>query len=132
MSTLTIAAPRMCRAHHRVVTSGRGTGETDSPRWRLTRRGRLVLSLGSLLVAGLVASSSLIGGAVTATANPVAGQAPAGWVTYVVQPGDTLWGLASQAAGGGDPRHLVAEIREANALPDSALRVGQPLVLPVG
>lgn len=50
---------------------------------------------------------------------------PAGWALYVVQPGDTLAGLAAQAG------LTVAELQAANCLAGGPLLLGQPLFLPV-
>ena len=48
---------------------------------------------------------------------------------YVVQPGDTLWDIASGRYAG-DPREAIWEIKERNGLRTSALRPGAVLVLP--
>jgi hypothetical protein len=59
-------------------------------------------------------------------ADPVALQ------RYRVEAGDTLWAIARQQVGPvGDPRPVVADIREANGLATSALDVGDVLVVPV-
>ena len=50
---------------------------------------------------------------------------------YVVQPGDTLWSIAS-ARYAGDPREGVWKLRERNHLPGSIVRPGQRWVLPAG
>ena len=47
---------------------------------------------------------------------------------YVVQPYDTLWSIA--AAGYGDPREGVWEIRERNGLKGATIVPGQVLLLP--
>jgi LysM repeat protein len=50
---------------------------------------------------------------------------------YRVRSGDTLWAIARREVGPeGDPRPLIADIREANGLATSALRPGQVLSLP--
>lgn len=49
---------------------------------------------------------------------------------YVVQPGDTVWAIAADEAGGGDPRPLVDAIVQANDV-GSELMPGQLLVIPV-
>ena len=56
-------------------------------------------------------------------------EATSGDPTYVVQPGDTLWGIATVHYAG-DPREAVWRVREANALPTVTLRPGQRLTLP--
>jgi nucleoid-associated protein YgaU len=48
---------------------------------------------------------------------------------YVVQPGDTLWELATERYAG-DPREGVWRIKERNGLRTSALTPGAVLVLP--
>jgi nucleoid-associated protein YgaU len=51
--------------------------------------------------------------------------------TVVVQPGQTLWDIAVEAAPGTDPRQVVAAIMELNDLADpGAIRAGQPLYVP--
>ena len=53
-------------------------------------------------------------------------------IAVTVQPGDTLWGIAAEIDPGADPRALIAEIREVNALAQSGLTPGQVLVVPAG
>ena len=48
---------------------------------------------------------------------------------YVVQPGDTLWTIASQRYDG-DPRQAVWRIKELNGLASSSLAPGLVLRLP--
>lgn len=55
---------------------------------------------------------------------PVAGQ------RYVVQPGDTLWSIATEIAPDDDPRAVVDALREANGGPE--LEVGDELILARG
>ena len=54
-------------------------------------------------------------------ARPVAGQ------EYVVQPGDTLWSIATEIAPDRDPRAVVDALRDANGGP--ALEVGDRLTI---
>lgn len=99
---------------------------------RLTRRGRLVMVITFALVTtavvfalGLVpsqASTAVSGGAPSGQRVPVA--------SVVVQPGDTLWSIATRVAPGTDPRVTVQRIIDRNALPDAAIEAGQVLVLP--
>jgi hypothetical protein len=51
-----------------------------------------------------------------------------GAVTYVVQPGDTLWGIARSLQPDGDVRALVGRLARANG--GAELSVGEQLVLP--
>jgi Tfp pilus assembly protein FimV len=55
---------------------------------------------------------------------------PARRVTYVVEPGDTLWSIARRVAPGHDPRPVVDALEEANDL-HGGLQAGQELSVPV-
>ena len=104
---------------------------------RLTRRGRLVVTLFFLAVAlaaltlfsGYSAATDGAGsGAVSAT-NAV--EAGATTRTVEVREGDTLWVIADRIAGPGEIREVVHEIRELNRMPDVALVEGQRIAVPV-
>ena len=88
---------------------------------RITRRGRLVILALALLVVLMPGAWRAM--AVAQTEGPAT-------VTVTVQPGDTLWAIASSVDPGADPRALIAEIREANALTDAGLVPGQVLQVP--
>ncbi|MBI3429440.1 MAG: LysM peptidoglycan-binding domain-containing protein [Actinobacteria bacterium] len=93
---------------------------------RLNRRGRLarflvVLSLMVVLGAGF----SMKAGAGNALSH-----APTSYVTVVVAPGETLWSIASDAAGSGDVRAMVDEIMSANSLTLPDVAAGQVLRVP--
>jgi hypothetical protein len=51
-------------------------------------------------------------------------------VAYRVEPGDSLWGLASNLELDRDVRAVVAEIADINGLGSSVIRPGQVLMLP--
>jgi hypothetical protein len=89
---------------------------------RLTRRGRAVVLVFFLLLAGL-------GLALAATASRAADparEAP----TAEVRPGDSLWSIAERYVPGRDPVAAVEEIRELNGLTDYTVHAGQQIVLP--
>ena len=93
---------------------------------RLNRRGRLarflvVLSLMVLLGAGFT---------MKAGAGDALSHAPVSYVTVVVAPGETLWSIASDAAGSGDVRAMVDEIISANSLTVPDVAAGQVLRVP--
>lgn len=74
---------------------------------------------------GLMGPWGSSAGATTAQAQG----APTARVT--VAQGRTLWQIARSIAPTTDPRITVERIRELNGLPDSAIRAGQELVIPV-
>jgi hypothetical protein len=99
------------------------TGETG--RMRLTRRGRAVARvLAIVLVVGvfLLVAPGLARGDGPDRAAPR--------VTYVVEPGDTLWSIARRVAPGRDPRPVVDGLIRDNDVRDG-LRAGQELSIPV-
>src|SRR5205085_1148315 len=91
---------------------------------RLTRRGRLLVLFALVVVAfgafSLARTSSQAG---TGRSRPAAH-----YVT--VEPGQTLWQIASSVAPADDPRDTVDRIRDLNGLATTVLRAGQRLVVP--
>ena len=79
---------------------------------------RLVL-LGAALLALLLVPLGV--------ARPPGGAAPE--ASYVVRPGDTLWGIAVERYDG-DPREAVWRMRDRNDLGPGTLMTGQVIVLP--
>ncbi|MDH4159073.1 MAG: LysM peptidoglycan-binding domain-containing protein [Actinomycetota bacterium] len=98
---------------------------------RLTRRGRLVLvaALVAVLVAVLAVASAWTAGSARAGDAGSAGVAPVA-VTWVVQPGETMWQVAEAVVPTADPRETIARIVELNGLPDASVTVGQTLLVP--
>ncbi|MHA7263382.1 LysM peptidoglycan-binding domain-containing protein [Arthrobacter sp. TMN-37] len=104
--------------------------DTDLPRLRLTRRGRVLL-VGVPLVL-LAASLVLLAASMTAPAKAGSDTAqPADTVSVNVAPGETLWSLAGEFAPDRDPRDVVSEIVELNGLGSSTVQAGQIVALPV-
>ena len=58
------------------------------------------------------------------------GSADRGYATVVVEPGDTLWSIASVHYPGDDVRVRVQDIEAANGLQGPIIEVGQSLKLP--
>lgn len=93
--------------------------------WRATRTGgyhrlrRLALVLGVVALA----SAGLAVGA-HGSSNPA-------YTTVVVQPGDTLWSIASEHYPADDVRVRVEDIEQANGLHGPGIEAGQTLRLPV-
>ncbi|MFC7545497.1 LysM peptidoglycan-binding domain-containing protein [Plantactinospora sp. GCM10030261] len=98
--------------------------DVQPPPLRLTRRGRIVLIVGVLILLGAVI-------AVLAPASQAAD--PAGTShTTVVRPGDTLWSVAERQLPDHDTYLVIAEIRRLNGLDGYTIYAGQELVLPAG
>jgi nucleoid-associated protein YgaU len=108
-------------------------GSTHAPRrrrparggFRLTRRARLLATV--LTLAAGVAIGSWLGPLIAGGDGDLR---LAGVQSVVVQPGDTLWSIAADAAGTGDVRVVVDRIQELNGLHDTVLIPGQILELP--
>lgn len=102
----------------------------STARLRLTRRGRMVLgALATVLVAGLLA-----GVAALSAPQALASDARSGGQQFqyaVMQPGESLWSLATELDSTADPRDLVAEIVQLNQLSGSDVQAGQPLAVPL-
>jgi LysM domain len=101
---------------------------------RLTRRGRVVV--GGLAVAVAVAvafllSLTLAGGAL-ASSHGAAGAGYRGMHRVVVEPGQTLWSIATAAAPSADPRQVVAQIMSVNSLSGAGIYAGEQLWVPAG
>ena len=93
---------------------------------RLTRRGRLVLT--TLFLGLVLAVLTAFGAHSAATSEP---GAPVPTRVVQVQPGDTLWDIASEVAAPGEVRDMIHRIEELNALPGAELKVGQKISVPV-
>ena len=92
--------------------------------WRATRTGGFRQVRRAALVLGAVVMFSL-GLAVAARGGP-----PPAETTVVVQPGDTLWSIASEHYPADDVRVRVDDIEQANGLAGPTIQVGQTLRLP--
>lgn len=117
------AAPRVRPA--RVARPARAV--SPAPSVRLTRRGRLVVTI---LFLGLMLAAFTVFGA-TSAATGEAGE-PVPTRTVQVGEGDTLWMIAADVAAPGEVREMVHRIEELNALSGPGLYVGQRIAVPVG
>jgi hypothetical protein len=95
---------------------------------RLTRRGRVVVLLLGVVLA--LAAGVFLGAGSVATEHP---GTPAPTAIVMVGAGDTLWGIAADAAaatGEDDVRAMVARIERLNALESAMVLSGQRLRVP--
>ncbi len=90
---------------------------------RLTRRGRLVVFVGSLLL--------ILGLAFGFGARSAATDEPEQTRVITVGDGDTLWQIAGDIAPAGEVRDMVAHIQQLNGMDTGGLQAGQKLVVPV-
>lgn len=98
-------------------------------RIRITRRGRIVLgTLITVLVLSLLGVAAMFG-ATRAVASNEAGGADFGYV--IVQPGESLWSVATSLDSSADPRDVIAEIIRLNQLEGSEVQAGQPIAVPL-
>lgn len=119
----------LARGAHESVSVAGASFEGGAAKLRLTHRGRVVFGgLATVLVAGLLAFLAAIG-APQAVASDVEGGQQFHYV--VVQPGSSLWELATELDSSADPRDLVAEIVQLNQLDGSGVIAGQPLAVPL-
>jgi hypothetical protein len=100
---------------------------------RLTRRGRLVITWFAIVVSA--AAVALIwlaaaGGAAASDRGLPARSAYQGLTRVVVQPGQTLWSIGSAAEPSADPRLVIQQIVQANALGGATIHAGQQLWVP--
>jgi hypothetical protein len=99
---------------------------------RLTRRGRLVVGVLAVLLAtvALTVIATAAAGRAQASNHGRDGAGYRGMHQIVVQPGETLWTIASQAEPSADPRQVIAEIMTANSMTSTVVQAGQLLWVP--
>ncbi len=105
-------------------------------RLRLTRRGRVVVGT-AVAVAALTAAGLLwliLAGQARAASHTQPALATAGraLTRVVVRPGQTLYSIALAADPTADPRVIIREIVDQNALASTSIQVGQVLWVPRG
>jgi nucleoid-associated protein YgaU len=121
--TMAIAAPFPA-----VRSAARPARRSANAKLRLTRRGRIVLMLGSTMFLFLAVLAS---GRISADAGTAIGDQGAANGVVVVQAGESLWQIAKAVAPQADPRETVSLIRDLNGLGDSTLVAGQSIIVPI-
>ena len=125
-TTTTMPYPTLALAPVRVVRPVRTSAPQSAGQLRLTRRGRVVVLLATLL-AVLVIGVFLGTGSVASEQ----GGTPEPTRVVMVSQGETLWGIASEAAGDGSTREMVSRIERINALDTAMVTAGQKLRIPI-
>jgi LysM domain len=105
-----------------------GPDSGSVPPIRLTRRGRVVVRAGVVLLVVL----ALAGGVLLMGRSAEAGSTPTRVAASyrVVLPGETLWKIAGEVAPGADRRDTVADIIDLNALSSAEVFAGQRIAVP--
>lgn len=113
--------------HHTDRTPASSAADTaPAPRYRLTRRGQLVIAvLMALPLLALVFGVLLNSGSATASLEQSSQQ-----VVHTVAEGETLWGIAESIAPAEDPRYVIAALKDANGITGGDVHAGQSLVIP--
>lgn len=104
------------------------TGRAAS--WRLTRRGRAVLAVLTVLAAVLALWLGTAARAQASGHGQPAGSGYRGLVRVVVQPGQTLWSIAAAAEPSARTAAVIQQIVDANSLRSGTLYAGQLLWVP--
>lgn len=104
------------------------THSAGSVRLRMTRRGRLVLAALITLLCGAVLFAVAVLTADRAQASSA--QPDVSFSYVVVEPGQTLWALASDLDPNADPREVIDEVVSLNQLQSSELRTGDRIAIP--
>src|SRR5690348_12751256 len=141
-----VARPGMARPQGARLTRGQaarsGVARPETARARpvrtrvrLTRGGRIVVA--ALITACVVLVAALAWLAGTVRAEAAGSGSPASAVYHsmrsvVVHPGESLWTIAAQADPASDPRAVMQEIIDINALHGTSVQPGQRLWLPHG
>jgi hypothetical protein len=116
-----------------VTAPATAVADRESARVRLTRRGKIVVGL--LAAIAVAAVAALVWLAVEGRAQ-AAGQAPHArppghsMLRVVVRPGESLWSIAVRSDPAADPRVVIQQIIDENALRGTAIRAGQVLWVP--
>ena len=125
--------------HRRAAAQTRVTTRTRAVRpgaVRLTRRGRLVVTVLVLLAVSVTATLLWMSVAGSVQASSRGGTAPRspyqGLTQVVVQPGQTLWSIAAAAEPSANAWAVVQQIVEVNALNGPQVHAGELLWVPRG
>ncbi|SDT13847.1 LysM domain-containing protein [Pseudarthrobacter equi] len=114
-----------------VHGNGARAQQAPLPPLRLTRRGKIVLiGIPLVLLAALLLSLAGFFNSPAKASDSAADLTVTPTVTVTVQPGESLWGIASDLAPERDARDVVADIVQLNNLSAGKILPGQQLYIP--
>jgi len=116
MTTMTLSP------QSRVIPATQAVRAAKPSQVRLTRRGRVVVLSGGLLLS--------LGLGLGLAANSTATESTESLATITVAPGETLWQIAGSVAVDGHTGDMVEQIKELNHLSGGGLQAGQTLRVP--
>jgi len=128
MSAVSIGASGFGAGNSSARSSSARSSSASAPRrshLRMTARGRAVLLvLIAIPVVAIALAFGLSSGGATATnsSTPLA--------TVTVQPGQTLWQVATRLAPQSDPRDVINDIMSVNRLDSATIQPGEKLEIP--
>lgn len=123
MSAISINGAQFTSTQFTSTQFGGGTARRS--RLRMTARGRAVLLvIVAIPVIVIALAFGLSAGGATATGSSV----PLSTVT--VQPGQTLWQVATKVAPSADPRDVINDIMSVNRLATATIQPGEKLEIP--
>jgi hypothetical protein len=128
-------APGVAPARTRVVRPASAPSRVPVRRARLTRRGRrLIWASAILLVVAVITPVvlALASGAQASNHGVPPSAVWAGMRQVVVQPSDSLWSIALRAEPRADPRVVVQQIMDYNAMGSQVVVPGENLWVPRG
>ncbi|MFC4223246.1 LysM peptidoglycan-binding domain-containing protein [Lysinibacter cavernae] len=118
-----VAAGRMVQA-----SAADGSVTVAHTRLRLTRRGRVVVTLGVTVLMLLVGMCGVFFVSGAAVASSGASDNSFNYVT--VNAGESMWSLASDLDPSSDPRDVISDIVSLNQLTSTDIEPGQRLAIP--
>ena len=125
MSTMTIAPQALPRQAGQAHQARARANPQARPQVRLTRRGRLVVFVGGLLV--VLALGVFWGAGSVASERP---GRPEPTEIVMVGEGETLWDIAATVSTDGNTGAMVERIQEMNRLDSGMLTAGQQIRVP--
>ena len=134
MATMTLSPVKTLSPVRTLAPVGQAPALPARP-VRLTKRGRrLARTAVAALMLVIALASAVFGHIASSSASSATTGSTAATSTVIVQPGQTMWELATAIAPDDDPRDTIARIADLNGLTGaqaSTVYPGQRLIVPV-